>query len=80
MTFTTLATVIFAVCQAVNIALPDRFKKFIPLVAVVLGSATAFFGDGDYITAITAALTAIGFHSGAKNTAEIKLFANKEVE
>ena len=78
MTFTTLATVIFAVCQAVNIALPDRWKKFIPIIAVVFGSATAFFGDGDYITAISAALTAIGFHSGVKNTTEIRLTGIKE--
>lgn len=75
----TLVPLIFAFCQALNIAIPSKYKKFIPLVAVAAGAAIAFFTNGDYVTTISAAFAAVGFHSGVKNTTEIKdLFKGEE--
>jgi hypothetical protein len=69
---TVLVTAIIAVCQGLNISFPSKYKKFIPLCAVAVGAVIAFFTHQDYVTAITASLAAVGFHSSVKNTVEIK--------
>ncbi|WP_051967852.1 hypothetical protein [Brevibacillus thermoruber] len=68
---TLIPAMIFLLWIAVQLGLP---QKFVPLVALGLGVALglSFIGmnGNGLITGIFLAATAIGFHSGTKNTKE----------